>query len=230
MRRLLVALAAACLFLTTATLGGQAASDAATVQWSPSSVTLSSIGATATFDLSLNAAQNLGGYELDLSFDPSVVAVDKVEQLATTPGRTWASLPASGDPNVTFVTLQSGAITFGAYSYGDQPQGSTGNVALARVTLHAVGIGSTALHISRFLAAGADAQTSTPTLADAQVTVGNQVAVTGRVTMPSRSLILATYMPVMMLPRCISKLGWLMLYTLRTMRPLMSNSSMDWMR
>ena len=187
MRRLLAALAAALLFLTTATLGGQAA-PAASAAWSPVAVTLTSVGATATVDLSLNGAQNLGGYELDLGFDPAVVAIDKVEGLATTPGRTWASLPVSSDPNVTFVTLQSGLISFGAYSYGDQTQGSNGNVPLARVTVRAVGSGVTSLHIARFLAADVNAQTTTPTLADAPVTVtfSNQVVVSGRVTTPVR--------------------------------------------
>lgn len=187
MRRLLAALAAAVLLSTLATLGGQAAPDAATLQWSPASVTLANVGASATVDLWLNAAQNLGGYELDLSFDPAVVAIDKVDQLAATPGRTWASLPASGDPNVTFVTLQSGVISFGAYSYGTQTQGSTGNVQIARVTLHAVGAGATSLQVSRALAAAADAATSSPTLASAPVTVGPVVSVTGRVTLPSRT-------------------------------------------
>ncbi|MFN8475126.1 MAG: cohesin domain-containing protein [Anaerolineae bacterium] len=188
MRRLLVALAAAFLLLAIATLGGQAAPDAAALQWSPASITLANAGASTTIDLWLNSAQNLGGYELDLNFDPAVIAIDKIDQLAATSGRTWAGLPASGDPNVTFVTLQPGAISFGAYSYGTQTQGSNGNVQLARVYLHAVGAGSTTLHISRALAAGADAATTTPALADAPVTVGGSlVAVTGRVTLPART-------------------------------------------
>ncbi|MFN8498390.1 MAG: cohesin domain-containing protein [Anaerolineae bacterium] len=188
MRRLLVALTAALLLSITATLGGQAAPDAAALQWSPTSVALANVGASSTIDLWLNAAQNLGGYEIDLAFDPAVVAIDRVDLLATTSGRTWASLPASTDPNVTFVTVASGVISFGGYSYGTQTQGSTGNVQLARVTLHAVGLGATTLHVSRALAAGADATTTSPTAADAQITVGSPgVSVTGRVTLPSRT-------------------------------------------
>ncbi len=187
MPRLLVALVT--LLILTVVVAAQplvapAAPAAATFDFVPATLTLAPGGA-ATVDLRLRDAQNLAGYEVDLTLNPAVLAVDSVERLVGTPAqpspnRTWTGLPASADPNVTFVQTAPDTIAFGAYSFGAGP-GLSGDVLLARLHVRGVGAGTSALHLSRTLAADTNAQGTTPPAVDASVTVGEGVCVTGRV-------------------------------------------------
>ncbi|MCW5881231.1 MAG: hypothetical protein KIS91_09910 [Anaerolineae bacterium] len=151
--------------LATLTL---AAPSAPTLLFAPSPVTITAPGISAV-ELRMSGAQDLGAYEVELAFDPAVVAVHRVERVLgtptqPTPGRDWTSLPLSEDPDVTFDSLGPGLVTFGAYSLGDGA-GATGDVTLARVYLRGVEAGTSALRIERALVTN-DAAIDTPTASE----------------------------------------------------------------
>lgn len=148
-------------------------------------------GGVGTVDLRLVMAQNLAGYEVDLAFNPSIVVVDKVDRLIGTPtspspGRTWVSLPASGDPNITFIQVSPGVISFGAFSFGEGA-GPNGDVLLARIHIRAVGTGTSSLHLNRTLVSDPNAIPSTPGSSDGSVTVSSAGCITGKVTLQGRT-------------------------------------------
>lgn len=157
--------------LATLTL---AAPSAPTLLFAPSPVTITAPGISAV-ELRMSGAQDLGAYEVELAFDPAVVAVHRVERVLgtptqPTPGRDWTSLPLSEDPDVTFDSLGPGLVTFGAYSLGDGA-GATGDVTLARVYLRGVEAGTSALRIGRALVTNTQAVTDTPTASEGQAQV-----------------------------------------------------------
>jgi len=147
------------------------------LSFSPSPATVAP-GGTALIELRLGGGQDVGGYEVDLAFDPAIVAIDAVERVAGTatqpsPNRPWHSLPLSVDPNVTYTVLGPGRITFGAYSTADgNPPGLTGDLTLARLHVRALQAGGSALHLERAVVVDTAAQASAPNLTDGQVTVG----------------------------------------------------------
>ncbi|MCW5850683.1 MAG: carboxypeptidase regulatory-like domain-containing protein [Anaerolineae bacterium] len=157
----------------------------------PASLTVAPGGA-AVVNLRLRDAVDLAAYEVQLAFDPAIIAVDRVDRLVGTgnpppAGRTWFSLPLSADPNVTFTPLAPGVIAFGAYSYGDAAAALDGDVLLARLTVHAVGTGTSALHLNTVLVSNPDAQGSQPPSTDGSVTISGGQCVTGTVHLQSRS-------------------------------------------
>ncbi len=170
----------AALLVAVALVGLTLARPAATqttsrLQFAPADLTLNS-GDSAVIDLRLSGAQDLASYEMDLSFDPAVVAVERVERVVGTDAqpsnRTWLSLPATGDPDVTFLQPQPGAVSFGAYSFGAaNPPGLSGDVTLAHVRLRGVQGGTTTLHVTRVLTTDSRAQPSQPAADEGRVTV-----------------------------------------------------------
>lgn len=171
---LVVALAVALVLVT-----GRAATAvvAPGLSFSPNPVNLAP-GGTTLIDLRLTGGQDIGGYEVDLAFDPAIVAIDAVERIVgsagqPSPNRPWYSLPLSVDPNVTYTVLGPGRITFGAYSTADgNPPGLTGDLTLARLHVRALQAGGSALHLERALVVNTAAQASAPNLTDGQVIVG----------------------------------------------------------
>lgn len=165
----LLALTLAALAAVTA-----AAPAAPGLSFSPASATINGLPG-AVVELRLSDAQDVGAYEVDLSFDPAMVAVDRVERVIgtaaqPTPGRDWSSLPLSDDPNVTYDERAPGLISFGAFSLGDTA-GASGDVTLARLHLRGAKVGTSALRIERALVTSTQAITDTPTASAGQVQV-----------------------------------------------------------
>ncbi len=132
-------------------------------------------GATGVLELRAQAVQDLAAFEADLAFDPTVVAVERVERVIgteaqPTPSRGWSSLPTSSDAG--YIQLGAGRVSFGAYSYGtDNPPGAQGDAILARLTVRAVRSGQSSLRLTRALLANTEAQATTPTTSDGLVVV-----------------------------------------------------------
>ena len=136
------------------------------LRFAPDRLTLDQ-GATGVVDVQAQGVSDLAGFEVDLTFDPAVIAVERVERVIgtdvqPTPNRTWTSLPTSS--GVGYIQLGSGRITFGGFSYGaDNPPGATGDVTLARLTIRGVRRGESSLSLPRVLLTDTRAQPTTPT-------------------------------------------------------------------
>ncbi|MEZ4651374.1 MAG: cohesin domain-containing protein [Candidatus Eisenbacteria bacterium] len=90
---------------------------------------LSGEGSLGSFVLEVDAAQDLGGFETTVSFDPSVIQIESVEMsafLAST-GRTMQPLGPDIDN-------EHGTLTFGAWTLGADA-GPDGTATLAEVTV-----------------------------------------------------------------------------------------------
>lgn len=147
------------------------------LRFAPDRLTLDQ-GATGVVELQAQGVQDLASFEVDLTFDPTVVAVERVERVIgtdaqPTPNRTWVSLPT--DASAGFIQLGAGRIALGGFSYGvDNPPGATGDVTLARLTLRGVSGGESSLTLPRALLTDTQAQPTTPTVGAAVVAVKGQ--------------------------------------------------------
>ena len=154
-----------------------AAPQAVTLDFAPASLALA-VGQTATVDIRALGAADLTAFEATLTFDPTRVAIDRVDRLIGTaaqpdPNRTWASLPTSGNPDVTYLQPAPGQAVFGAYSYGTaNPLGPSDDLLLARVTVRGVANGVSSLQLTAPTLVNSLAQSTTPSVANATVTVG----------------------------------------------------------
>ena len=141
----------------------------------PSSVSLTGAAPTATVDVRVTGVHDLGGYEIELVFDPAVVVVERVDRVVGTAeqpsaGREWLSLPDPAASDIGYLQLAPGVITFGAYSFGaNNPPGLEGDVTLARLHLRAVGNGSSLLHWNRIVTT--DTQGTPQSLSGSDATV-----------------------------------------------------------
>jgi hypothetical protein len=99
-----------------------------------------------TIDLWVDDASNLGGWEVDVVFDPARLEISQVTPggFLSDTGRTEASLQHSGDA--------PGRLSIGGYSYGMQPV-VTGSGVLAHITLRALAAGETSLTLEDALLA-----------------------------------------------------------------------------
>ncbi len=149
------------------------------IEFVPPSVTLTPDARTATVDLRVTSAHDLGAYEIELAFDPNVVSIERVDRVVGTaeepvPNRDWVSLPDPVTSGTSYTTLAPGVITFGGYSYGtNNPPGRDGDVTLARLHVRAVGNGSSALHLNRVEVTDTQAAAQSLTGPDASVTVSD---------------------------------------------------------
>lgn len=154
-RFILAAISAAVLLF--AALASLRTSQAATpaLEFVPTSVSLTADVPTATLQIRATGVHDLGAYEIEVAFDPTIVAVESVERLVGTPeqpatGREWVSLPDAASSSTGYTQLAPGVITFGGYSFGaNNPPGPDGDVTLVRLRLRGVGDGSSALHPNR---------------------------------------------------------------------------------
>ena len=125
-------------------------------------------GATGVVDLQAQGVSDLASFEVDLTFDPTIVAVERVERMIGTavqpsPNRIWTSLPTGSGTG--YLQLGPGRITFGGFSYGgDNPPGVTGDVTLTRLTVRGVRPGQSSLTLTRALLTDTQAQPTTPTV------------------------------------------------------------------
>jgi len=115
----------------------------------------------------VDEALDLGSFQFDLIYDPSVVWVDDVT-LGEFLGSTGRSVVSLGPK----VNNEAGKTTFGAFSFGDQP-GPDGSGALALVRLKAVGLGSSPLDLQDVQLTDTKADPQTPTAEDGTVTVSS---------------------------------------------------------
>ena len=101
--------------------------------------TISTVSPSETFTV----AVDLGGFQLAMNFDPVVVRVDNV-----TLGNFLGSTGRSTVPLGPEIDNEMGRVTFGAFSFGDQP-GPSGNGVLATLTLRSQAAGSSILDMQQ---------------------------------------------------------------------------------
>ncbi|MFN8481637.1 MAG: hypothetical protein U0768_01100 [Anaerolineae bacterium] len=147
-------IAAALLLVAFASLRTSQAATTA-LEFVPTSVSLTADAPTVAMDIRVTGAQDLGAYEIELSFDPSVVTVERVERVVGTAeqpatGREWVTLPDPATSGSGYTQLAPGVIIFGGYSFGtNNPAGLDGDVTLVRLRLRGASNGSSAIHIDR---------------------------------------------------------------------------------
>jgi len=87
---------------------------------SPSAITLPDVGNTLKVTVDIDDVEDLGGFQFDLLYDPSVVTLENIndiiilsEDLLSTNGRKSSTLGPD-------INNQDGIVTLGAFSYGAQ--------------------------------------------------------------------------------------------------------------
>jgi len=95
-----------------------------------------------TVDVMIDGASNLGAYEFKMSFDPSVVHV-----LDVVDGSFLGSTGRTPIPLIKIIDNTAGTLAFGTVSTDAGVPGPSGTGALATITLHAEGAGSTTLDL-----------------------------------------------------------------------------------
>jgi hypothetical protein len=103
----------------------------------PADVVMSVLAQSVAVAVVLDDADDLGAFQFDIGFDPTVLTVTGVApgSFVASNGRSFIILP---------LRAATDSITFGAFSYGSQP-GMSGAGALAVLTLKPIGAGTTAL-------------------------------------------------------------------------------------
>ena len=123
-------------------------------------------GETFTVAVEIEGAVDLGGFQMAMNFAPAVVRVDSV-----TLGHFLGSTGRSTVPLGPEIGDDAGTITFGGFSFGDQP-GPDGDGVLAILTLTAQGTGSSLLGLESVQVVETGGQTQTVTVEDGAVVVG----------------------------------------------------------
>ncbi|MFN8470666.1 MAG: hypothetical protein U0822_00475 [Anaerolineae bacterium] len=178
-RFVLAAVSAAVLLLLSFFSLRPSRADTPAIEFAPTSVSLTGAAPTASMDIRATGVHDLGAYEIELAFDPTVVAVERVERVVGTAeqpatGREWVTLPDPSSSSTGFTQLAPGVITFGGYSFGaDNPPGLDGDVTLARLHLRGVGEGTSPLHLNRAEVTDTQAAAQSLTGPDATVSVSN---------------------------------------------------------
>lgn len=101
-----------------------------------------SLGSTFTVGVVIEGIIDLGGFQFDVTYDPSVVTVDDV-RLGPFLGSTGRSVSEIG-PNID---NGAGVTSYGATISGTDP-GPDGTGTLATITFHAAGLGSSSLRLN----------------------------------------------------------------------------------
>jgi len=122
-------------------------------------------GDTFTVEVVVDSAQNLGGFEFDLAFNPAVIKVQDAAlgDLLGSTGRTAARIGP-------WIDNAAGVVAFGGYSHGDQAGTSSGG-ALGWITFRAIAEGSSILDIQSPLLADAQGNLTRAADQDAMVEV-----------------------------------------------------------
>jgi hypothetical protein len=135
-----------------------------TVRIDPAAVNVAP-GHAFTVNVMVDGAVDLGAFQFDMIYDPTVVTVNAVELgpfLGST-GRTAQSIGTKVD-NV------AGIVTFGAFSFGSDA-GPEGTGSLAAITLTAVGSGTSALNLQNVVVTDVRANTQSVSVEGGTVTV-----------------------------------------------------------
>jgi len=113
------------------------------VKITPSSQQIATNG-TASINVDIDNAIILGGFDITLNFNPSILQIpSNGVQIQT---QFLASTGRSVSVSTPQINNNSGLVTFGAYSNGSS-DGPTGNGTLGTITFNAVGNGSTNINI-----------------------------------------------------------------------------------
>ena len=124
-------------------------------------------GETFTVTIAINNVQDLGTFELEMSYYPSVVQVEDVV-LGDFLGSTGRQVTPLGPE----IDNEAGLTRFAAFSVGEEP-GPTGSGALAIVTLSAQAYGESPLHLQNVQLTNTEAEAITARLRDGLVSVGD---------------------------------------------------------
>ena len=104
----------------------------------PTPLTLAEVGATGTIEVKLENVSESAGFQLELSFDKTIIRVESVALL----------VPTSGVLPVKEINNEEGTVTFGAVAFcggGVCPNILDGLPVMAAITVSAVGEGATDL-------------------------------------------------------------------------------------
>jgi hypothetical protein len=135
-----------------------------TVQLVPERSTIG-VGENLQIDVAIPDAANLVAYEFTITFDPSVVHVQGVEDGGFL-GTAGGSVTTLGPD----IDIETGSVTFGALTMGSE-QGPSGPGVLATVSLTAVGVGSSPLNLYEAQTFDTAANPQTVAVQDGSVTV-----------------------------------------------------------
>ena len=129
-------------------------------------VSCASVCVTFTVEVWIDDVEDLGGFEFDLYYDPSVIHVEDIAlgDFPPSSGRSWV-------PVGPIIDNTNGFATFGGFSFGTQP-GPSGSGVLAIITLHAVGEGTSALDLDDVQVTDTGGQPQDVTTEDGSVVVG----------------------------------------------------------
>ncbi|MFQ6058289.1 MAG: cohesin domain-containing protein [Anaerolineae bacterium] len=124
-------------------------------------------GDTFTVTIAIDNVQDLGNFELEMTYYTSVVHVEDVA-LGDFLGSTGRQVTPLGPE----IDNETGLMRFGAFSVGEEP-GPTGSGALAIVTLSAQANGESPLHLQNVQLTNTEAKIIPARLRDGRVSVGD---------------------------------------------------------
>ncbi|MBC7233440.1 MAG: hypothetical protein H5T68_09415 [Chloroflexi bacterium] len=101
------------------------------------------VGRAITITIAISNVNNLGAFEFTLAYSPSLVTVQNIT-LGEFPGSSRRTFNPLGPT----IDNAAGTATFGAYSLGASPPGSSGSGALAHIWLQPHAVGTAPLHLS----------------------------------------------------------------------------------
>jgi hypothetical protein len=123
------------------------------------------VGSTFTVTVMIDEAVDLGAFQFDLRYTPSIVQVE-----AITLGGFLGSTGRTAAPAGPRIDNGTGFASFAGFSFGTQP-GPNGSGALALVRLRAVGAGSSLLDLDKVQVLDTQVNSQVPTVEDGRVTV-----------------------------------------------------------
>jgi len=145
------------------TIAGVIACPQAKVKISPASKRIALSGGTFTVDIVAEDITNLAAYQVELTYNPTIVHVTAVTQgpfLGST-GRTVSPVSPNIDNN-------AGRVVFGAFTFGTQP-GVNGTGVLATITFQPRARGTSPLHLQNVQVADPNSSLLSATTEDGQV-------------------------------------------------------------
>jgi hypothetical protein len=103
-----------------------------TIKLDPSSIVLPAVGNTFTINVKVENVEDLGGFQFDVIYTPSVVTVEN--NSAVTLGSFLGSTGRTATAVGPSIDNKAGKVTFGGFSFGT-PAGPSGSGVLATITL-----------------------------------------------------------------------------------------------
>ncbi len=134
------------------------------VRLDPADLTVQ-MGSPFTVTVMINEASDLGAFQFDLHYAPSIVQME-----AITLGDFLASTGRAVSPAGPNIDNSRGFASFGGFSFGTQP-GPNGSGALALARLRAVGAGTSPLDLQRVQVLNTRVNPQVPRVEDGVVTV-----------------------------------------------------------